>query len=191
MKGEPTQNPLDLLYREACDLIDGLLILQNAEPPPLEPSERERLRQAIQRFEQLIRQAPGHWPALWLLGKVHQRLGSFERGLECFAEAHRINPHHPDVAREASIAAMDAGQPERAIAFCERAIAVKPSDAGLLANLALAQLFSGRPAEASATADEALRQSPSDEITAMIAMVARQVLDGDRPCPRHVRDLAD
>src|SRR5262249_6766690 len=100
-----------------------------------------------------------------------------------------LNPDQPDVAREAAIAAMDAGRPGEAVWFCEQALELKPEDAGLRANLALALLFAGKPAEAQAAGQEALRRDPADRITAQIVRIIEEVLGGRRPCPHHVRDL--
>ena len=137
----------------------------------------------------VVRINPGNWAAMWLLGKVYQRLGDDEASLEWFARAHRVNPDHEDVAREAAIAAMEAGHPEQAIPYCERAIQSNPDDPGLRSNLALALLFTGRPRDARAVAGDALRRDPSDAITATIVGIVDDVLSGARPCPRHVRDL--
>jgi tetratricopeptide (TPR) repeat protein len=177
------------LYREACRLIDGLIILDNKPSEPLDEPGRKRLGQAIGLFEEVARINPGNWAAMWLLGKIHQRLEQYERGLEWFARAHRLKPDQPDVAREASIAAMDLGRPEEAIEFCRRAIESKPGDPGLRANLALALLFSGKPDEAQTVAREALQAKPDDQITASIVRIIEEVLSGARPRPHHVNDL--
>jgi tetratricopeptide (TPR) repeat protein len=178
----------DELYKRAGELIEGLLILQNHEPPPLLPDERRRLDEAAGLYREVVRINPRNWAAMWLLGKVHQLLAQYERGLEWFSRAHRVNPDHADVAREASIAAMDAGKPEEAIPFCQRALQVKPGDPGLRANLALATLFCGKPPEARDIA-AALTDDPANGITATIVRIIDEVLAGTRPCPHHVRDL--
>src|SRR5262249_30967443 len=116
----------DELYRQGCGLIEGLILLDNQAPGPLDPRGRQRLEEAIPRFVEVVQINPGNWPAMWLLGKVYQRLEDYENGLQWFARAHRVNPDQPDVAREAAIAAMDLGRPEEAIAFCERAIETRP-----------------------------------------------------------------
>ena len=103
--------------------------------------------------------------------------------------AHRVNPDHEDVAREAAIAAMEAGRPDEAISYCERAIQSNPEEPGLRSNLALALLFSGRPRDARAVATDALRRDPDDPITTQIGVFIDEVLAGTRPCPKHVRDL--
>ncbi len=177
------------LYQQATGLIKGLIHTGDTEPGPLDADSRRRLEQAIPLFEEVVQIRPGNWAAMWLLGKVYQRLGEYERGLDWFTRSHRVNPDHPDVAREASIAAMDAGQPEQAIEFCRRAIDAQPDDAGLRANLALATLFSGKPAEARDIAADALRRNPDDQITAQIVAIIEEVVSGVRPCPHHMRDL--
>jgi tetratricopeptide (TPR) repeat protein len=186
---DPDKARHDQLYRQACQLIDGLLLLGNKTPAPLDPSQRKRLEEAIPLFVEVVRINPGNWAAMWVLGKVYQRLEEYEDGLNWFARAHRVNPDQPDVAREASIAALELGRPEEAIPFCERAIEANPEDAGLRANLALALLFSGKPREAHAVAREALGKDPADAITARIVGVIEEVVNGTRPCPHHARDL--
>lgn len=189
-----TTSPLDKvrhdeLYQRAAALIDGLLILHSKEPAPLERPQHQRLEQAIPLFEEVVRLNPHNWAAMWLLGKVYQRLVNYEQSLNWFARAHRVNPEQVDVAREASIAAMEVGRPAEAIPFCECAIENNPNDPGLRANFALALLFSERPLEARHVAAEALQRDPADAITAQIVRFITEVLDGKRPCPHHLRDL--
>jgi tetratricopeptide (TPR) repeat protein len=177
------------LYKQACALIQGLILLHGEEPAPLTDDARRRLHEAVPLFEEVVRLNPGNWPAMWLLGKVCQRLEELEGALQWFARAHHVNPGQPDVAREAAIAAMDLGRPEEALPFCERAVEVSPDDAGLRANLALALLFSDKPEEAREVAADALQRDPKDEITGNLLRIIDEVLAGTRPCPRHVRDV--
>jgi tetratricopeptide (TPR) repeat protein len=177
------------LYQQGCRLIEGLIILDNLVAGPLDPSQRKRLQDAVPLFEEVVHINPANWAAMWLLGKIYQRLGEYEHGLSWFARAHRINPDQADVAREAAIAAMELGRAEEAIPFCERAIEANAEDPGLQANLALALLFSGKPGDARAVAQAALARDPGDQITAHLARIVEEVLSGTRPCPRHVRDL--
>jgi tetratricopeptide (TPR) repeat protein len=181
----------DDLYRQACGLIEGLILLDDRVPGQLDDGGRERLRGPIPILAEVVEINPNNWAAMWLLGKVYQRLGDQQSGLPWFSRAHRVNPEHPDVAREAAIAAMEVGRPEDAVIYCERALEAKPDDPGLQANMALALLFSGKPGDARTVAGEALRKDPADEITARIVGFIDEVLAGARPCPRHVRDLEE
>lgn len=179
----------DDLHRRACDLVQGLILTHGQGPGELDPESRKRLDDSIPMFTEVVRINPQNWAAMWLAGKVHQRLGDHEASLDWFAMAHRVNPDHEDVAREAAIAAMEAGRPEEAIPYCERAIQSNPDEPGLRCNLALALLFSGRPRDAGAVAADAFRRDPSDPITSQIVGIIEEVLNGTRPCPKHVRDL--
>ncbi len=179
----------DELYREASSLIKGLIMVQDKACRPLDSSSRQDLTRAVALFEEVIRINPGNWSAMWLLGKIYQRIADPQHSLDWFSRAHRVNADHPDVAREATIAAMEAGRPVDAVAFGERAVAINPGDAGLRANLALALLFSEKPANAQKVANEALAADPKDQITAHIVAVIDEVLSGVRPCPHHVREL--
>ncbi len=179
----------DELYQQACSLSQGLIIVDNQAPGPLDRQSRQRLEDAIALFVQVVEINPANWNAMWLLGKIYQRLGEYDRGLAWFARAHRLNPDQPDVAREAAIAAMDLGRPEEAIPFCQRALEAKPNDPGLRANLAVALLFSGKPAQAREAAQDAQTRDPADKITAAIVRIIEEVLRGTRPCPHHIRDL--
>jgi tetratricopeptide (TPR) repeat protein len=179
----------DALYQEACQLVEGLLILNNQAPDRLIVAQREKLDKAIALFAEVVQLNPAHWPAMWLLGKIYQRLDDHGSALPWFTRAHRVNPDQPDVAREASIAAMEVGQPLEAIRFCQRAIEANPADPGLRANLSLALLFSDQPAAARVEAQDALARAPADAITAHILRIIEEVLSGTRPCPHHVRDL--
>ncbi len=179
----------DDLYRQANALIEGLILIHGEASKKLNSASRERLEAAVALFGEVVEINPGNWASMWLLGKVHQRLGDYEHAFQWFSRAHRVNPDHPDVAREAAIAAMEVGRPEEAVPFSQRAIEVKPDDAGLRANLALALLFSDKPREAQAVAREALCRDPADEITDRIVRIIDEVLSGARRCPHHIRDL--
>lgn len=180
----------DRLYREASSALYPLVEFHGKPIPELAAEQEGALRRGLTLFDRVLRINPRNWPAMWLMGKGFQRLGDFENALRWFAQAHEINPTHPDVLREAAIAAMELGRPNEAVPFCERAIEAKPNDPGLRANLALATLFCGDAARAESLAAEALRRDPDDNITRRIADVCRDVLLGKRPCPHHVRDLA-
>jgi hypothetical protein len=179
----------DALYKQATELVEGLLMGGSGSGQPLDAAERGRLTRAISLLEQVVEINPGNWAAMWVVGKAYQRLEDHKTAVCWFTRAHRLNPDQPDVAREASISAMEEGRPEEAIAFCERALEASPDDAGLHSNLALALLFSNRPVEAKAVAAASLARDPSDTITKRIVSVIDDVIAGKRPCPRHSRDI--
>ncbi len=187
---DPDNTRHNELYQRASDLSYDLILLDDRPPVELDEAARQRLTTSIGLYEEVVSINPGNWAAMWLLGKVYQRLEDSARSLEWFARAHRVNPDQPDVAREASIAAMNADRPADAIPFCERALQVEPDNAGLRANLALALLFCERLEEARDAVADALRRDPSDAITQTLSRIIGEVIAGTRPRPHHVRDLS-
>lgn len=177
------------LYEEASSAVYPLIEIHGKPVQKLTIEQERQLRDGIDLFDRVVQLNTTNWAAMWLVGKAYQRLNEFESALKWFSRGHNVNPLHPDVAREAAIAAMELGRPTEAIGFCEKAIASKPQDPGLRANLALATLFSGDAKKAASVADEALRQDPSDKITRRIAELCEEVLAGKRSCPRHIRDI--
>lgn len=185
----PDDSEHDRCYKQAIELMQGEMILHDRSTAALGQSDRKQVGNAIPLLKRVIELNPQNWSAMWVLGKAHQRLGEFDVSFGWFARSHAIKPDHPDVAREATIAALEAGRPQDAIPFARRAIESSPDDAGLRANLALALLFSGAPGQADEVAREALAGNPSDEITKRIVSLIEDVVSGKWKCPRHVREI--
>ena len=181
----------DLVYRQGWALIKGEIAIGNTgvSPKRIGWFGRRRLRQAITCFEAALQIAPSNWSALWLLGKIYQRLGSFNEALGCFARAHQIKPDQPDVAREAGISAIQLGDGPSAIRYCESAIASAPNDAGLVANLALACLISEDRNRAQMLANEACSRAPDDVVSKNVQRIVREVAIGKRAQPKCGRDF--
>lgn len=177
------------LTERGWKLIKGQLILSDNEPEG-RPGwfACRKLKQAAQCFEQALRINPEGWSSMWALGKIHQRLGDYEASLQWFARAHDINPTHPDVAREAGLAALDCGNAGLAVRFCSAAADNDPGNAGLVANLALAHTLSGDDTNAIECAERALRVTPDDEISRTVLEFVRAVADGRRARPKKLLD---
>jgi Flp pilus assembly protein TadD len=111
----------------------------------------------------------------WLINEEdlpHPRLAAGtenEKALFWLERAYQVNPSQPDVAREASMSAMDLGRNDDAIAYAYRAVQITPQDPGLLANLALAYLLAGQISHAQTCVAQSLAVSPNDKITQTIA----------------------
>lgn len=177
------------LYVQGTGLIRPYMEIHGQQTKPLDNAGRESLRQGIELLKRALSINSNNWAAMWIIGKAHQRLEDFASALQFFDRADKAHPGHPDVNREASLAAMELGRPEDAIPYCRSAIAAKPDEPGLRANLALALLFSGQVAEADAIAREALRRDRSDQITRRIMKLCADVASGRRACPRHRREI--
>ena len=150
---------------------------------------RWQLRRAIRCFEKALAINSEGWSSMWALGKIHQSLGDQAVAFDWFAKAHAINPDQPDVAREASIAALDIGKVAEALALCRAALASKPGDPGLVCNLALAHCLAGQDKEAETCAAEATGSDPSDEISATVLAFVRDVASGKKTRPKKLCEV--
>jgi Flp pilus assembly protein TadD len=151
------------LYETGCRLAKGdILVDDYGLPPRLGWLATRRLKRAIRYLRAALELAPDNWSALWLVGKIHQRLDRPTEALEFLTRAFDLNPGHRDVAREAGIAACEAGDGVAAVRFCEAAVGADPQDAGLLSNLALALLISGDFPRAQSVMSTALARAPED-----------------------------
>jgi Flp pilus assembly protein TadD len=150
---------------------------------------RWRLHKALRLFDECLRADPSNWPTLWAMGKVHQRLGAPTESLACFAKAHDLQPTNADVAREAGIAACEAGRFADSVQYNEAALRLLPNDAGLMSNLGLAQLLNGDVHTGIQTLEAAQAVAPRDGIINGLLRRARDVGDGARPHPRSVSEF--
>ena len=50
-------------------------------------------------FDRVLELKPENWSALWIAGKVHQRLGEDEAAFSFFERAYQANPSQPDCMR--------------------------------------------------------------------------------------------
>jgi tetratricopeptide (TPR) repeat protein len=177
------------LTERAWKLAKGHMIVEGDEPRR-RPGwfVRRKLAEAIRCFEQALQINSEGWSSMWALGKIHQRLGDHQESLRWFARAHKVNPGHPDVAREAGLAALDCGEAALAMQFCSCAVADRPHDAGLVANLALAHMLYGNDKHAIECAERAARAAPGDETSRTVLEFVRDVAGGRRPRPKRLLD---
>lgn len=160
----------DRLYSEALNACKNEIPL--AEQPNLAAPgwlKAFRLRRAIQLFKRAVQINPQNWNAMWFIGKLQQRLRNWAEALDYFGRATSINTTQPDLAREASLCAMELGRKVEGVKFAQDALNLAPYDAGLIANLALAYLLSGNLSDAQAAIDQALSKDPTDSISMTLA----------------------
>ena len=159
--------------------------------PPVQLSilQKWNVWRGLRQLDRVIELKPDNWAALWIRGKALQVAGRSRESLDAFARSHAINPTHPDIAREASISAMDAGQPDVAIRYTEKVAELRPEDAGLKANLALALLLSNWPVEAKRQISRAVEMDPADRISRSIEKAIDAVIAGFHPCPKNMTEL--
>ena len=193
MQRELTENEVrehDRVFAEGWGLMKGEVMLADAGPVG-KPGwfARRKLFKAIRCFETALSINREGWQSLWALGKIYQRLGQTMEALSYFQRAHDLNPKQTDVAREAGIAAIDAGDGVAAVRFSRAALAAQPDDPGLLANLALAHLINGELQAARQAIDKSLGRAPKDGISRAISKIIEDVTAGKRPQPSTGREI--
>jgi len=151
---------------------------------------RLKLALAIRFLEQAIDIYSEDWPAMWSLGKIYQRLQNDAKSLSYFSRAADIVPEHPDVSREAGVAALNLGDGPKAEFYCQAACRNAPEDSGLISNLACAYLINGHVERALSTAQEAIARNPDDHITKTVLRVIIEVTEGKRPRPNSLRNIS-
>ncbi|HSI15764.1 MAG TPA: tetratricopeptide repeat protein [Chthoniobacter sp.] len=171
-------------FQDAAAIIKGEIPLHESPDLPA-PGWwlRRKLKRALSLFDRVLELNPENWSAMWLMGKVHQRCQDQAEALSWFERAYQVNPSQPDVAREASMCAMDLGRHDAAITFAYRAVQVEPANPGLHANLALAYLLGGRIPDAQAAIDRAVAADPTDTISQTIQAITRHFAANGRTPP--------
>src|SRR5580704_2513018 len=153
-------------FVQATQLSKGELIVHGQKlPSSVTASVRLKLDEALRLYARVIELNPENWSAMWLVGKLHQRLGDNVAALKWFNEARRIKPDHPDILREAGMAALGIGAKEEALKLCFAAVRLAPDDLGLQSNLALAYLLAGDDEHAEECARVAVAGAPLDIIS--------------------------
>jgi tetratricopeptide (TPR) repeat protein len=177
------------LFSRAVELVEGRLMMGGVRWSRLDENGRRPLLEAVALLKQATERDTSAFPSWWMLGKVHQRLGDYERAHEAFGRALEADPNHVDGCREYVSSSLDVGRAQSALPVAERACSLRPGDVGLRANLALAQLFAGKAEDASRTIEDALRTDPQDAITKALAALIAAVRDGRRALPRTLAEL--
>ena len=184
MKKESEHNNL---YRRALELVEFTTTI--VPPAQVSGFKMRQVRRGIRLLGRVMELNPENWAALWLMGKAYQALGDSGKALDAFSKSHSINPTNSDVAREASISAMENSQNDVAIEFAERAVQLDPVDSGLRANLALMHLFAQQLQSAKAQIEQAYAIDPDDQINHNLRKLINDVIQGRRSCPRNRREV--
>lgn len=180
----------DRLYSEAIELSQNEILLHGDFGRPA-PGwwVRRKLRRAISLLERALLIHPANAAAMFVVGKIHQRLGDHDLALTWLERAHRASPDQPDMAREAAIAAMDLGRQETAVALAEVATRIAPNDPGHIANLALAYLLANRVPDALSTIQLAIDRDCTDDISIRLLGIIEHFAAGRETPPSNSKAL--
>lgn len=146
--------------------------------------KRQRANKAIKHYKRCLEIAPDNWQAMWLLAKLYQAMGEGQVALDLFKKAVGLENDNPDVAREASISAMEEGEVELALGYSAEAVRRGPENPGLLSNHALHLMVAGRDAEALERINKAVQLAPEDDTVLRVQEVIEDVAEGRQERPR-------
>ncbi|HZL79550.1 MAG TPA: hypothetical protein VFC17_11920 [Candidatus Limnocylindrales bacterium] len=170
-------------FEEAAPIVKNEMLLHQRHQMP-KPGWllSRKLNHALSLFDRVLELNPENWPAIWNVGKVHQRFGDNATALSWFERAYQINPSQPDVAREAALCAMEIGRHDAAIVFAHRSVQIEPTNGGRHANLALAYLLANHISDAQISIDNSLAADPADKISQSIkAVIQHFATNGGTP----------
>jgi predicted O-linked N-acetylglucosamine transferase (SPINDLY family) len=120
------------------------------------------LAEAARIYGVILRTAPRHFQALYLLGFTHFQEGRFEDAARLMGEAVKINPQSPDAFYNQGCALQALQRHEEALAAYDRAVALKADYDEAWINRGVTLLALKRHADAVASFDKALTLKPSD-----------------------------
>jgi tetratricopeptide (TPR) repeat protein len=176
-------------YRVAAWLARDELHLSGGMLRPPGRFSRAKLAVARKLLSKVIADIPGSWNSLWIAGKIHERLQEYGLALDCFKQGLAIKPTQPDLAIEASLAAVYVGSGVEAEKYAQIAVTARPADPGHRADLALALLVAGKPRDAKLAAEEALKLAPSDTVTQALHRLSLAIIEKALPCPKDMAGL--
>ncbi len=171
-------------FEKGNRLSEELIIFKNKPQSKVEFWKRRKAKKAIIHYMKFLELIPNHWQTKWLLAKVYQTIAEPSKALQLFKEAMQIEKLNSDIAREASISAMDAGEVELAIKYSLDAIHRQPDNAGLICNHAINLMISGHDNEALEWIERAIEIEPDDPINQNAYLLIKDVKNGIRKRPR-------
>ena len=177
------------LYKKGWEILNDNILLLERNQGDVGFFAKRRLKKAVALFHEALAIAPENYSSKWALGKIYQALGSHTDALKWFEEACLLEQKNPDVYREAHLAAMECAEFTKALDFIDKAIALKPNNADLHCQKALALMFLERDADAISAVVSSLQLNPKNNITLNVRALIHEVVDGNRPRPKTMKDL--
>jgi len=179
------------LFEQAVKLLDGELWLDGAPRSKTPPTSelRDRLQSARSSLERVLAINAANTSAMFLLGKIHQRMREPEAAARHFLQAHNVERGNTNFLTDTANELLEVGRATEAVACLEKAITLQPKDSSLLSNLAIAFLVAGKPALAREKAEAAKALNPKDRLPELVFVILDLVRQGKAPLPRSTRDI--
>ena len=148
-----SRSPEDLRTAETADLFANAVELH----------QHGRLREAEQRYRQVLARDPGHADSLHLLGVLAHQVGRNDLAIDLIGKALAINDRVPEFHYNIGLAHAALGQLEKVAEHNRRAIALNPGHAEAHLNLGNALKAGGHQDQALASYQRALAIRPIPE----------------------------
>lgn len=177
------------LLKKGWGILNKYVLLLGRDNNKIGFWEKYHLKKAIRIYHEALNIVPDNYSSKWALGKIYQVLGNHDSSLKWFENAWMLEKENADICREASLAALNLGDFQKALEFCDKAIRLQPDDAGLYCNKALVMMFLKQDAEAMDAVAYSLKLRPADQITLNVRKVLYSVLDGNRSRPESMKDF--
>lgn len=132
---------IPLVYAEPVVAQEWTALVRDAELA-LDQGHHE---EAVLRTEEALLLHPDAFPALFVLGFAHQRLGNREAAASAYRQAMEANPAAWQPAFNLALVHWEEGRLDECVALCERAVALEPRAVDPLWRLALAHERADRP----------------------------------------------
>ncbi len=169
-------NKFNSFYDDACKKMEGLIILEGYTPKSPNFFEKRKIKKSIDIFKKALEIVPEHFPSLFFIGKLYQRLGKYEDSLSYFEKALIYEHNNHTLPQEASLVAMHLNNTEKALEYSLEAVRRKPDNIGVLGNHSMNLLIFGKDEEALLFIDKALSIDPSDKINIRIKKKIEDVI---------------
>ena len=124
-----------------------------------------RLAEAEPLYRDILKLAPGAYPALHLLGLLKLQQGLVPEALSLMEQALKVQPGSAETLVNYAIALSTIGRHKDALVALDRVIAAQPGNAGAWANRGGVKSKLGRSADALADLDKALALDPRNAMT--------------------------
>ncbi len=149
---------------------------------------RIRTKTAIKHFL-IAKELYPNYSIDWGLGKIYQYLGNYKKALNYFEQAFEMESTNVDVAREASISALDILDFEKALFYSDKAIKLNSNDSGLYCHRALIYIFTEKNEKALQYVEKALSIDSNDEINKNTKKYIDNIINKTINRPKHPSEI--
>jgi tetratricopeptide (TPR) repeat protein len=124
--------------------------------------QRGHFLDAYRSLQQALAEEPGHEGALSSLADVYNRLGNYDKAVDCYKRCIHFHPHNHHTHQRLGDTYQSIGRPDDAAYAYAAALRIQPNDANIIASLALALSRLGKKEQALVCYQKAISCCPDD-----------------------------